>query len=166
MKCSAAMPWPMQGSVEAVMAQEGKVTVGKYLAFTQRACEEDLNNRAAATTTENAGRVPAGPHRRGTSGEGSSGDTEEIFYDSFTTFGSAERAFEQGGQAGSGGAPRSNQGKVKSLASVNRISSTHSKLVSSKLLMVLYPSAIIIIAIICRSELSIDARSLRGHWKG
>ena len=29
MRCSAAMPWPMQGSVEAVMAQEGKVTVGK-----------------------------------------------------------------------------------------------------------------------------------------
>jgi hypothetical protein len=29
MQCSAAMPWPMQGTVEAAMVQEGKVTVGK-----------------------------------------------------------------------------------------------------------------------------------------
>jgi hypothetical protein len=41
MTAAAGLPWPMQGSVEAIMAQEGKATIGRYLDFTKAACEED-----------------------------------------------------------------------------------------------------------------------------
>ena len=41
MTAAAGLPWPMQGSVEAIMAQEGKATIGRYLDFTKETCEED-----------------------------------------------------------------------------------------------------------------------------
>ena len=62
------MPWPMQGTVEAIMAQEGRVTIGKYLDFTKEACEEDRNNRAALGT-------------RAAAVGGSATDVDEVFFD-------------------------------------------------------------------------------------
>ena len=79
MRCSAAMPWPMQGTVEAVMAQEGRGKVGKYLDFTKEACEEDRNNRAAAGSSSGApssSRAPPPPPRWASEAE-----AEEAFFD-------------------------------------------------------------------------------------
>ncbi|GAX80012.1 hypothetical protein CEUSTIGMA_g7451.t1 [Chlamydomonas eustigma] len=61
MRCSAAMPWPMQGTVEAAMVQEGKVTVGKYLDFTVQACQEERNNRAASVASRANGPAAEDP---------------------------------------------------------------------------------------------------------
>jgi len=82
MCCSAAMPWPMQSSVEAVMAQEGRVTVGKYLEYTKEACEEDRNNRAAGLAV---GLTPSGtayaPRAAALQGMVSDVDAEDTFFD-------------------------------------------------------------------------------------
>ena len=47
MTAAAGLPWPMQGSVEAIMAQEGKTTIGRFLDFTKEACEEDRDKAKA-----------------------------------------------------------------------------------------------------------------------
>ena len=102
MSCSAAMPWPMQSSVEAVMVQEGRTTVGKYLDFAKEACEEDRSNRTAESVS---GRLPSGgAPPRVSAARGTSFDTEleETFFDveETSTQSSGGASFEAGGMTG------------------------------------------------------------------
>jgi hypothetical protein len=48
--CSAAMPWPMQSSVETIMAQEGRTNIGNFLQFCVTMCQEE-KTRARDTPT-------------------------------------------------------------------------------------------------------------------
>lgn len=41
----ADVPWPMQGTIESIMADEAKRTVGKYVDYITKYVEDELNNQ-------------------------------------------------------------------------------------------------------------------------
>lgn len=85
MKAAAGLPWPMQGSVEAVMVQEGKATIGRYLDFTKEACEEDRDKGKAGQPSKSQ-KIPQRTRARATedddvflsAAEEEEGDVEEV----------------------------------------------------------------------------------------
>eukprot|EP00195_Chlamydomonas_chlamydogama_P010482 CAMPEP_0202899100 /NCGR_PEP_ID=MMETSP1392-20130828/7428_1 /ASSEMBLY_ACC=CAM_ASM_000868 /TAXON_ID=225041 /ORGANISM="Chlamydomonas chlamydogama, Strain SAG 11-48b" /LENGTH=333 /DNA_ID=CAMNT_0049585199 /DNA_START=111 /DNA_END=1115 /DNA_ORIENTATION=+ len=75
MTCIAGLPWPMQSTAEAAMAQEAKDSVGNFLEYCKQICEEDRNNRAGAA----AAAGPAG--RRTAAAAGGEQEGEDVFFD-------------------------------------------------------------------------------------
>jgi hypothetical protein len=65
---SASVPWPMQGTIETLMADQAAKTVGRYVDFVRGYVEEELTRRNNAAAAAEEGGV-VGVEQQATAGE-------------------------------------------------------------------------------------------------